>query len=204
MRKRPARNIAHAALTEHRVTRTSDEPFPQDQARGHLIQVTATPQTKSPPDLTLFQAYATLVHEGHEELRSQMNELLDRLSHTSPKDPIVLSALVRREAATGASDKAINDFRQAIGAGSKNRADFILLAELYSRSHKNKDVIDTLQLGMTANPYSPEFPESIAAEFLQLDDYRNASIVIRQGLERFPDDLKLRALDKKVRSVMLQ
>ncbi len=204
MPKRAANNIAHAALTEHRIPRTSGEPFPDDQAGGHLIEVTATPGTKSPPDITLFQAYATLVHEGHDELRSPMNELLDRLSRTAPKNPIVLSALARREAAAGASEKAINHFKQAIAAGSTDRADFAFLAELYSRANKNREAIETLRLGMTINPYAPEFPESIAAEFLRLDDYRSASKVIRDGLQVFPDDLKLRALDKKVRSAMLQ
>lgn len=208
--KRTAKNITHAALTEHRITRRAGEPFPESvfqaslQTGSHLIQVTAGSETKSPPDLTLFQAYATLVHESHDELRPQMNELLDRLAHTSPKDPVVLSALARREAAGGSAQKATIDFKQAIASGSKDRADFLFLAELYSRDHNDKAAIDTLQLGMTANPYSSAFPESIAAALLRLDDYRNASRVIHLGLERFPDDTKLRALDKKVQSVLPQ
>jgi predicted CXXCH cytochrome family protein len=208
MPKRAAKNIAHAALTEHRIVRTSEEPFPESafhastQVGSHLIEVTATPEAKSPPDITLFKAYATLVHEGHDELRSPMNELLDRLSQTAPNDPIVLSARGRREAISGAPEMAISDFKRAIAAGSTDRADFVFLAELYSGAHKNRKAIETLQLGMAANPYSPEFPESIAAQFLQLDDYRNASKVIREGLERFPDDSKMRALDRKVLSVM--
>ncbi len=208
MAKRTAKNITHAALTEHRILRSSGEPFPESafqastQTGSHLIQVTAGPETKSPPNLTMFQAYATLVHEGHDELRPQMNKCLDRLAHTTPKDPVVLSALARREAAAGSAEKATTDFKRAIAAGSKDRADFLLLAELYSRDHKDKEAIDTLQLGMTTNPYSSDFPESIAAAFLRLDDYRNASRVIRLGLERFPDDMKLRALNEKVQSAM--
>jgi predicted CXXCH cytochrome family protein len=208
MPKRTAKNIVHAALTEHRIIRRAGEPFPESafqastQTGSHLIQVTAGPHTKSPPDLTLFQAYATLVHQGHEELRPQMNELLDRLAHTTPKDPIVLSALARREATGGSAERAMLDFKRVITAGSKDRADFLFLAELYSRNHEDKEAIDTLQLGMAANPYSSEFPESLAAAYLRLDDYKNASRVIRGGLERFPDDAKLRTLDKKVQSVI--
>jgi predicted CXXCH cytochrome family protein len=208
MPKRNAKNIAHAALTEHRITRSSGEPFPElafqasAQTGSHLIQVTARPETKSPPDLTLFQAYATLVHEGHDELRSPMNEVLDRLSHTASKNAVVLSALARREAASGATEIAVDHFKQAIAAGSTDRADFVFLAELYSRSHQDSEAIETLRLGMAHNPYASEFPESIAVQLLQVDDYRNASKVIRDGLQRFPDDVKLRALDKKVQSVM--
>ncbi len=202
--------ITHAALTEHRVTARAEEPLPEeafasgDRADSSLIHLTAREgDTGETPDITLFQAYATLVREGHEEFRSQMNDVLESLSRTSPNDPIVLSALARRAAGKGtpaASGIAINYFTRAIKAGSTEHDIFLLLAGLYSRSHRAAEAIGVLRDGMKRYPYSPEFPESLAAEYIEIGDYRSALEVIRSGLQLFPDDGVLRRFSKKVQS----
>lgn len=211
MPKRTVPTITHAALTEHRVTIRVGEPFPEEAFRSDesdigLIHLSARQDNAAvSTDITLFQAYATLVHAGHEEFRSRMNNVLDRLSLTSPNNPVVLSAMARRAAGQGtreALEVAMNYATRAIKAGSTEREDFLLLAELYDRAHKNAEGIEILRLGMRANPYLPQFPEAIAAQYVQLDDYRNALDVIRRGLQLFPDDLTLRALGDKVRSAI--
>ncbi len=211
MPKRTVATITHAALTDHRVTVGSEEPLPEEAfASGnkfnpgliHLTAMQGDTRTNT-PDVTLFQAYATLVQEGHEELRPPMNDVLERLSRTSPDDPVVLSALARRAAEKNtpeSSGVAISYFTRAIKAGSTERNNFLLLAGLYSRAHKTIEAIDVLRNGMKANPYSPEFPESIAAQYIDMGDYRSAVEAIRGGLQLFPDDPALRLLRKKIQS----
>jgi tetratricopeptide (TPR) repeat protein len=209
MRKRSATTITHAALTEHRVTVTPEEALPEEafesgaEPNSGLIHLTATPGTSGQrsSDITLFQAYATLVHEGHEQFRPRMNSMLDRLAIDSPDNPVVLSALARKAAAAG-TPEALKDakkyFEQAIQLGSKERDNFLSLAELYSRSGDDADAIHVLRQGMHENPYAPEFPESLATALIRSDDYRNAADVVRRGLDLFPDDAILRNLRGKI------
>lgn len=212
MPKRPVATITHAELTEHRVIVNNREPLPDeafqpDGSNTGLIHLTSRHSVGSiaAPDATLFQAYSTLVHAGHEEFRSRMNHLLDRLAKTSPDDRIVLSALARREAAkstAGSLEAAAGYFSKAINAGSTERDNFLLLAEVYSRMRKNDEALETLKQGMQTNPYSPEFAERLAARYIEIGDYRSSLNAIRRGLELFPDDMTLHNLHDKVQSAL--
>lgn len=210
MPKRPVATITHAALTEHRIIARPQEPFPEEAFRASasgLIQITAGQGNATAPasDITLFQAYATLVHSGHAEYRSRMSDVLGRLSRNSPNDPAVLSALAREAAAKGtpeASKTAIEDFTRAIQSGSTERDNFLMLAELYRRSGQNARAVDILRRGLQTNPYAPEIPESLAALYVELEDYRSARDMVRHGLNLFPGDVALHALDQKIQSAM--
>ncbi len=214
MPKRPIVTISHAALTEHRVVVREDAPLPDvafsssDPDSG-LVRLTAVPGEPKlpPPDIILFRAYAKLIHDGHEEFRPRMNDVLGRLSHTSPSDPAVLSALARREVQKDTPEafvKAAQYLGRSVKTEHPDREDFLLLAELYSRADRPSDAIEVLRVGMKKNPYVPEFAESLAAEYVKSGDYKNGMDVIRRGLGLFPDDKRLRALQKQVRSATLE
>jgi tetratricopeptide repeat protein len=214
MPKRTVTTITHAALTEHRILTRPDEPYPQEafepgeSSAPGLLHLTAGPgsHTTNTSAITLFQAYAGLVHDGHSEFKTQANEMLDRLAHEAPGSPVVLSALARRAVGAGspeAMDKAMRDFAGAIQAGA-SAEDYLLLAGLHGKKKQNAEAIAVLQKGLRANPYVREFPESLAVEYMALGQYREASEVIRKGLDLFPDDVALRVLQKKVRAATLE
>lgn len=213
MPKRAIVTIAHAALTEHRVILKPDEPLPEEAFRSTdpqsgLIRLTAYPgeTAKAAPDVLLFRAYARLIHDGHDEFRPRMEDVLDRLSLRRQNDPDVLSALARREVqkrtpeAFAAAAHYLNECVQNEGAAAE---DFLLLAQLDSAANKHTDEIAVLRAGMQKYPYSAELTESIAAEYVKLGDYRNGLDVIRCGLELFPDDKALRALEDQIESASL-
>jgi hypothetical protein len=60
--------------------------------------------------------------------------------------------------------------------------------------------IEVLKTGMRLNPYSPDFVETMAVEYMKLGDYANSLDVIRQGLVLFPDDKVLRQQMNQVQS----
>jgi len=213
MPKRTVTTITHAALTEHRIVARPDEPYPPEafepgaSSAPGLLHLTAGPQshTGNTPAITLFQAYAGLVHDGHSEFKTKANEMLDRVARESSGNPVVLSALARRAMGTGtpeALEEAIRDFTSATQAGAAAE-DYLLLAGLYGKKKQNTEAIAVLQKGMRANPYVREFSESLAVEYMALGQYRDASDVIRKGLDLFPDDVTLRVLQKKVQSATL-
>ena len=167
--------------------------------------MTARPgeESKSISDIVLLQAYAKLLHDGHEELRPRMNDVLTRLSHRDPDDSRVLSALARREAQQGTPEAfqlAAKYLTKAVKTGHAEPDDLFLLANLKSQANQHTDAIDVLKTGMRLNPYSPDFVETMAAEYMKLGDYANSLDVIRQGLARFPDDKVLRKQMNQVQS----
>lgn len=213
MPKRMVTTITHAALTNHWIHIRPGEPLPEEAFRAPadsgLLHLTAAPGDNQPaiPPVTLLRAWASLVRDGHNELRPRMNDLLDRLAREMPSNPHVLSELARRASAERTpqrSEEAIRYLERELRAGSVSPEDFLLLAELYARVHKDSEALGALRKGMLENPYAREFPEAIAARYVALGQYRDALEFIRNGLELFPDDATLRLLEKQVRAATLE
>ena len=135
-----------------------------------------------------------------------MNALLDRLARESPSDPRVLSELARRASADqspASRAQVIHYLERALQSGSTAPDDLLLLAGLYGREHRNADAIRVLEKGAQANPYTREFSDALAVQYIALGQYGRALDVIRQGLKAFPDDVPLRLLEKKVKAATL-
>ena len=101
------------------------------------------------------------------------------------------------------SDSAIRDFKAAIQKEPATYENYILLASVYGRRGRNQEAAQILLQGMPAHPYVREFPEALAAQYMELGKYGDALRVIHNGLEVFPDDLVLRTLQKKAASATL-
>jgi hypothetical protein len=86
MPKRPALTVSHAALTDHRILRTPDEPYPDSAFRESLpgtglIHVNAVPgKPDSVPGPSLLKAYRQEIIRSHLEYKDYYFALLDRLS----------------------------------------------------------------------------------------------------------------------------
>jgi tetratricopeptide (TPR) repeat protein len=63
--------------------------------------------------------------------------------------------------------------------------------------------IKTLEKARSSSPYFREVYEMLASDHMTLGQYGDALAVLRQGIELFPDDVKLRALEKRANSVTL-
>lgn len=210
MPKRPVVTIAHAALTEHRIVVSPNESLSGETSlsvsdNSGLIRLTAEPGSPRTevPDVALFQVYAKLIHDGHDELRPRMDELLDRLSRAHSQNIRVLSALARREVQKGTVQSfqtASAHLSLALKNGDTSGEDFLLLGNIDSQSNKHAEAIQVLQAGIQRNPYLPELREALAAEYVNAGDYRSSAEVIGQGLGLFPDDRVLRTLGSKVQS----
>ncbi len=84
-----------------------------------------------------------------------------------------------------------------------NIDDLVFLAELNIGQNRSREAVDLLEKARAMNPNVREVYELLATQFMALGDYKNALAVLRRGIELFPDDANLLALDQKARSATL-
>ena len=207
MPKRDLQEIAHAALTNHRIVRRADEPYPEEAFRlttaalPDLIHVSAIPgrDRAAVPPLTLLQAYRTLSLKKYEEFEGSYAALLDRLAESEPDNSVVLAALAQRAAAsqTPRRPEAIRFLSRAIQLGSTHPNDYLLLGDLLARSDRIAEGLAVLEKGMLLAPYAKEFFQSKAQGFIAMGKNSDAVDTIKKGLELFPGDPTLNLLLKK-------
>jgi hypothetical protein len=213
MPKRTVTTITHAALTDHTIPMnpsSSIQGQPPKAQGTELLYLTGPlgeqESLQSVPPFVLFQAYNNLVRDGYPQFQQKKDELLNQVARTMPSDPIVLRALAERafsQNTTEGRHKAIGYMAQIMRSGSINVDDSLVLASLYSSDKRYQQAVDVLERTRAADPYFREIYESLAAQYLALGKYRQALTVLQQGLELFPDDAKLRILEKNARSATL-
>lgn len=212
MPKRVVSTISHAALTDHSIpARPALDTLgsSKEVSDSNLLLLTAPPdqwtRLQSLPRITLFLAYESLVREGHSEFRPRLEQLLPEVETASSPDPVLLRALARAEAAkntTAATQQAL-DHMMRLFRVTPNVDDFIFLAELYKRTGQDKKAIALLEKGIAATPYFRDLYEMLAEDYMGIGQYGDASRVLKQGVSIFPVDMKLRALEQRANSAIL-
>ena len=213
MPKRTVTTIAHAALSDHSIPAHAGSTVtvqPHGDGKLQLLLLSA-PRAQwnrldSVPATVLLQAYDSLVREGHQEFDPMLTEMLQQLSTSSSSEPAVLRVLARaefRKDTRPAMLKAIDDMKRVFQLTSPNVDDYLLLGNLYSRTQRPKEAVQLLEAARSSNPYFREIYELLADNYMALGEYGDALGVVQQGLQRFPDDSKLRVLENKAKAVGL-
>ncbi len=213
MPKRTVTTIAHAALTDHSIpAKPSPDLQPSDrrsQGTG-LLLLTEQPKDwtslNSVPPAVLFQAYDSLIGEGHQEFEPLLQRLLPQVAAAPHAQPAVLRALARAEFRKNNSvgnRKALDYMQQVLHSGDPNVDDYLFIANLYRRTKQPKQAVEILEQARTASPYFREVYENLAAEYMELGQYGDAMNVLGKGIELFPDDATLRDLQKQANSATL-
>jgi tetratricopeptide (TPR) repeat protein len=203
MPKRPALTVSHAALTDHRILRTPDEPYPDSAFRESLpgtglIHVNAVPgKPDTVPGPLLLNAYRQEIIRSHLEYKDDYFSLLDRLSKSANKDPFVLSAMAQKAASDGDLPKAIDYARQVIDRGSGSVSDYLLLDIFLGRSGDLEGCIQVLEKGISVAPYSNFLYENLAIRQLSSGHVDDGLETLRKGLELFPEDSALQNMKQQ-------
>ncbi|HEV2498296.1 MAG TPA: tetratricopeptide repeat protein [Terriglobia bacterium] len=195
--------IAHSALTNHRIIAYSGEPFPQaafhqtTAALPDLVYVDAAlGERAAPPAMVLFQVYGELMAKDP-AYKARYEALLDQLAISQPGNPLILSALARRDLAAGTADAlaaAKDKLGEAIKAGSALDSDYELEAELLAHSGETVAAISILKRGIALNPYAPRLYKRLALVYIGAHDYADALSAMKQELAIDPEDDLVRAL----------
>jgi Doubled CXXCH motif (Paired_CXXCH_1) len=207
MPKEPVRTISHSVLTDHRIIATKDEPFPEEAfhrttpALPDLYYVDAIPGQKNRPvpPIVLFKAYGELMGT-RPEYEAAYERVLSQLTRENSTDPLVLSAIARRDVKEGtpaALEDATTDLREAIHRGSTLPSDFELLANLLVRAGHADQAIEVMKQGIALNPYSPRLYKVLALQYIAVRQYPEALQAMREELKLFPQDSMIRMLIEK-------
>ena len=214
MPKQNIHNISHSSLTNHRIVTHAGEPFPEETfqmttpALSDLVHLNAIPGQESVPVrlLTLLKAYGE-VKGSRPQYGPPYNASLDKAAQTNPGDAYVLAALGRRKAEEGtprSKSEAIELLQKAVETGSAQVSDLALLAQLLAGAGRTSDAVAVLKRGIQINPFVSRLYGMLVVQEIALRQYDDAFDTMKRALRIFPQDSRLRALVKKMETMLGQ
>jgi hypothetical protein len=206
--QRRLREIAHSALSNHRIIARPGQPLPDaafqppGASSPDLAHVNAPARALagSLPPMTLLQAYGELLG-ARPEYEKRYLTLLDQVAAVKPDDGLVLSALARKaklEDTPEGRAKALAYLSRAIERGSTTASDYQDYAELLADQGKTAEAIKILQKGIEIAPYTGTLYKSLALRYITIKDYPAALATMKKHLELFPEDSLMRKLVRQV------
>jgi len=211
MHKQGVTIIPHTALTDHRIIAAEGEPYPDaafhltTPSLPDLIYLDAIPgnQNEPLPPVTLLAAYIQAVNKDPAIYRDRYLAVLDQVAKTEPENPLVLSELAQRElwkGQAGSPAKATRYLQRAVQLQSANPADYLRLSVLLGATNRMAESVKILKQGLLLSPYNRLFYEFLAARYLSMQQYEDATRIAHQGLQLFPEDANLRGMLEKANS----
>jgi hypothetical protein len=206
MPKREVKVISHSVLTNHRIVRTPQEPFPEEAFHmttpelPDLVRLSAEPgKHVAPPPLTMLRAYRKVML-SHPEYRERYWKLGKELAATRPDDITVLEALadfsLQENNAEGLA-AAIRYLDRARALGTTDPADFEQLAKALIAAHQETNAVEVLKQGVDLIPYDPVLHQLLAKTYISLKDQAKACEVAGKASPLFPQDDSLRSFVKQ-------
>jgi hypothetical protein len=206
MPKQNLAEIAHSALTNHRIVAREDEPYPEiafhetTPELPDLVLLNAVPGAKeATPPLALLQVYGGLLN-SHPEYRQHYVTLLHRLAQSDRDNPIVLSGLAWEKLSEGkpeGREEAIRYLFLAIKAGSTAATDYETLVDILTRAGRTSEAIAVAGRGLELNPYDQRLYKSKAFLHITAREYAEALRAMKKELELFSQDDLMRGLIRK-------
>jgi hypothetical protein len=194
MPRREVRQISHAALTAHRITRRPGQPAPGIAPNlPDLIYLNGAPDGL--PRVTLLQAYAQLL-ERRPDYVPRYLALLEEARRSDPRHPFVLAALGRK-ALRESDPHAVEYLTAAVAAGAISPVPYQDLAEAQTRAGQDAAAAATLREGLQRFPHAAVLHKLLSARYIALRDYPAARRTITGYLELFPEDLFMRDMLRK-------
>ncbi len=198
--------------TSHRIVKHEGEPLPAqvqeeqapDPATGLILvnKIPGSPKTRLSP-LVLLQAYQGVLARNPQraDLSTRYDLALDGLAKSHPHNLTVLSALAKRELNKKSPEgnaAAESYLSKAVELKSKSPQDYMLLSELLYRGGRKQDAIATLRRAVALFPYLPTAYQNLSVCYISVGDIAKAREVLKNGLDTFPGDASLRAIQKKL------
>ena len=206
MPKRSVTIIAHSVLTDHRIVKTKDQPFPtalfnsSKPLQSGLIHLNAVPgRIDRIPALTLFRAFAELAPKDA-AYRPNYLQSLDEVARTDADNPEVLSALAWMHLADGPrhdETKAFDELSRAVAGGTTRAADYEKLADLLSKSARRSEAISVLEKGIKLAPSEERLYKKLSLIYISDRQYGKALETMRGTVQLFPEDGFMRELLRK-------
>jgi tetratricopeptide repeat protein len=206
MPKRDVKVISHSVLTNHRIVRRPQEPFP-DAAFNmttaqlpDLVHLSAEPGKKIVvPPLTLLQAYRQVML-SHPEYRERYWKLAKDLEKTEPNNIAVLQALADlalQQRSLEGLDAAIAYLDRARLQGTTQPADYEQLAKMLIATRQEARAVEVLRQGIELIPHDANLYRLLGSTYLSLQKHEQACQVLSKANQNFPQDDAVRNLLKQ-------
>ena len=202
MPKRATAQIAHSALTNHRIIARPDEPPPASDLTARFADLPGIVYINGPRGqtesrlslLTKLTAYGELSAQ-QPALEAQYWTLLQQAETALPQEPLVRAALGR---------KALRDqhYQDAIRLlTGVTAADSVLdLAKALKLAGKEAASVPVLESAIPLNPLDKTLRKTLILTYIDLKRYDAAKTAMQDYLGVFPEDSFMRGLLRKVDS----
>lgn len=193
MPRRPASNIDHSALTDHRIPRwPAQEPQIETLRTGSRAELIPLIKSESPtgmgPDLrTLALAYFEVSHI-YPEFQARGFELLEKAAQDLPNDPDVQLdfGLVLMLARPQSPGEAATAFQRSINAGSKSVEARVRLAKLEAMEGELPSAIRLFKETIQMDPYFTPAYLGLADVYEGMDEEKLAVETLESVLKYEP------------------
>jgi len=190
MPKREVGFIAHAALTNHRIVRTPDQPLRPAAPQPYVL----LNPVRSMTPLILMQAFGQMMDRAPEYGPMFAAEL----RKAPAEDRLVLATRGRQALREGRAAEAIPLLRSALAKGYRVAATYEDLGEALAREGQLADAVSVLRAGIEEAPFAQSLYKSLALRYIKLQQYPEARATLVRYLELFPEDDFVRKLVKQV------
>jgi len=115
---------------------------------------------------------------------------LEKLVADRPEDPVVLGKLASAYAATGAADKAISTYQNALRKNPANVALTLALVRAYDGAHETAKALDLAKTARKLAPDDPAVAHILGRLAYQTGDYTWAAGLLQEAARKMPDNLE--------------
>ncbi len=198
MSKRDDLALSHSALTNHRITRTPDEPFPAATYRQttaalpDLIYLDGDEAGHAQPSpLTLLAAYDQLRHD-HAEYQASYDKLLTKLAISQPENASVLAKLGHREWKQGQAADARTHLLHSASLNPDQPAVYADLSAISAHLGDAQSAIAYARQAVELDPFNANRRHDLVLRLIDAQQYEQAVTTMKQFLAEFPEDEFLR------------
>jgi Flp pilus assembly protein TadD len=194
MQKREGIAISHTSITNHRIMRQPNEPFPDtafEQTTAalpdliHLNRVSG--ESAPPPAVTLLQAYWQLKGQSPVYAASYLRTLQE-LEKTEPENAIVQAALGHKALSDGRLDQAAVHLNESLRLNPAQPAVYAVLAEVANKRGQAAEAVALAQKAVALDPFNAALRKTLVQSLIHAKQYSDAQAAMEKYLEDFPED----------------
>ncbi len=198
MPKRGIQQISHSALTNHRIPARPDEPIPavlHTEANGLLVVNAPPGHEVKLSKITLLRAYGELAGQDA-DYQLRYAELLDELAKTDAQNPYVQQALGHKALNENRNEDAVSHLKLALPLDQAGV--YLELGQALGKLGRTQESIEYLKKGVELAPFDSVMQKTLILEYVNTKAYNEATILIKQYVETFPEDTFMRDILARV------
>jgi hypothetical protein len=200
MPARAAPETAHTSLTNHRITTSPDEPWPEEafmQTTASLPDLVHVNKVSNRPGeipaTSLLEAYREIA-DRRPEYVEPYRRLLNDLESQKTESSSVQLALGKRDLQAGDPQKAAAHFSEAVRGDPQAAEAYGFLSQALAQTGSTAEAITASERAVSLNPYDPLLQKALIDELIAGQQYDRAVTAMERYVQTFPEDSMIRQM----------